>query len=100
MRINLNDSKEFTLENVRKLIASQDDTVNTQFRVTNDGFLFLSKSIGNKDLEGIKFRLETNVAFNGYVGTEAAKNESWVKRIFTVVKNNWPKPTSTYIDTF
>lgn len=100
MRINLNDPKEFTLENVRKLIASGDDSVNTQFRVTNDGYLFLSHSVGNRDLEGIKFRLETNGAYNGYVGEDAAKHEAWVTRIYEVVKKNWPNPISTYIDTF
>ncbi len=100
MKINLNDPSDFTLDNVRKLIASEDDSVPTQFRVSNDGFLFLSKIVGNKELEGIKFRLESNGANNGYVGRQAAKNDKWVERIFNSVKDNWPKPKSTYIDSF
>lgn len=38
MKINLNNPKEFTIENVRALIASEDETVHTQFRVNKDGF--------------------------------------------------------------
>ena len=100
MKIDLNNPKDFTIDNLRKLIASEDDSVHTQFRVTNDGFLFLSKEVGNKSLEGIKFRLETNGAYNGYVGKEAAGNDSWVNRIYTVINKNWPRPISSYIDTF
>ncbi|MEB2785505.1 hypothetical protein [Algoriphagus persicinus] len=100
MKINLNDPKEFTVENVRTLIASEDDTVHTQFRVTKDGFLFLSQDVGNRNLEGIVFRLETNGAFNGYVGENASKDDSWVTRVFNVVNENWPRPKSLYCDNF
>ncbi|WPR76019.1 hypothetical protein [Algoriphagus sp. NG3] len=100
MKINLNDPKEFTVENVRTLIASEDDTVHTQFRVTKDGFLFLSQDVGNRNLEGIVFRLETNGAFNGYVGENASMDDSWVTRVFNVVNENWPKPKFPYCDNF
>ncbi|RIW12162.1 hypothetical protein D0X99_19595 [Algoriphagus lacus] len=100
MKINLNDPKEFTIDNVKALIASEEDNVHTQFRVTQDGFLFLSKDVGNRKLEGIIFRLETNGAFNGYVGENAAKDESWVARVFNVINENWPRPKSPYCDNF
>lgn len=100
MKINLNDPNDFTIDNLRKLIASEDDTVPTQFRVTNDGYLILSRNVGNQNLDGIKFRLETNGAYNGYVGTEASQNDDWVNTIFNVIKKNWPDPMSPYIDTF
>ena len=100
MRIYLNDPKEFTIENVRRLIASEDDSVNTQFRVTKDGFLFLSRKVGLDDLENIAFRLETNGAGNDYVGKNAAKDDKWVKRVFDVVSQNWPNPTDIYFDDF
>jgi hypothetical protein len=35
MRINLNDPADFTLEKVTKLIASGNDSIDTQFRVTS-----------------------------------------------------------------
>ncbi|WP_439516273.1 hypothetical protein [Sediminibacterium sp.] len=100
MQIDLNNPIEFTLENVRKLIASEDDSVHTQFRVTTEGILFLSKFVGNRNLEGILFRLETNGAHNGYVGEEAAKNDEWVTRVFEAIKNNYPNPIGRYIDDF
>jgi len=100
MKINLNDPSDFTLENVKKLIASGDDSIDTQFRVTTDGFLFISTSVGTEDLDGILFRLESNVAFNGWVGKDASEDEEWVERIFEAVKKNWPSPNDDYIDDF
>lgn len=100
MKINLNNQNEFTLENIKKLIASEDDTVSTQFRVTTEGYLYLSKTVGNNDLEGVLFRLETNVAQNDYIGEAAANDEKWVKRIYNVIKENYPNPSFSYIDNF
>jgi hypothetical protein len=37
MFIDLKDPQDSTIENVRNLIASRDDTQDTQFRVTTDG---------------------------------------------------------------
>lgn len=98
MEINLNNQKEFTIENVKALIASGDDSINTQFRVTDDGLLFISEVVGNKELDGILFRFETNVA--GHVGEGASKNNLWVERIFTALTDNWPNPTSKLIINF
>lgn len=100
MRINLNDPVEFNIENDRVLIASEDDSVNTQFRVTDDGYLFLSRQVGNRNLNGIIFRLKTNGMGNGYVGENAAKDESWANRVFDVINENWPSPKSSYYDNF
>lgn len=100
MRINVNDPNEFTLENVAKLIASEDDSVHTQFRVTDDGHLFLSKEVGGRSIDNILFRLETNAAYNGYAGIEASKDEEWVRTIYHTVKANYPKPKAKYIDMF
>jgi hypothetical protein len=100
MRIDLKDPESFTIESLKKLITSEDDTEHTQFRVTEDGILFLSKIVGNQEIEGLKFRLETNVNGNGYVGENAAKNEDWVSSVYKAINENWPNPTSTYIDSF
>lgn len=100
MRIDIKEEEEFTIESVKELMRSVDDSKMTQYRVTEDGYLFLSEDVGNRNLDGILFRLETNGAFGGYAGPNAANDESWVERVFNVVKKNWPHPESTYIDNF
>lgn len=100
MRINLNDPNDFTRENVSKLIASGNDSQNNQMRVDNDGYAYLSDKIGNQDIDDLRFRLETFVADNGYVGEDAARDSRWVDRIYKVLDRNWPEPQSTYIDDF
>lgn len=100
MKIDLKKPNEFTIESLRKLIESEDDSVHTQFRVSTDGFLFLSRIVGNSELDEIKFSLETNIQGNGYVGKSAASNEDWIKRVFDAVNKNWPHPKSTFIDVF
>ncbi len=99
MKIDLN-IEELNKESLKKLIQSEDDSVNTQFRVTKDGFLILSRDYGNKNLENILFRIETNVQGNGYVGQAASEDEDWVNRLFSVITQNWPTPSATYIDSF
>ena len=100
MQINLNDPNDFTLENVKKLIATEDDSINTQFRVTSDGMLHLSRDYGNMNLEGIVFRIETNIAGNDYVGQKAAADDNWAQRVYNVFNENWPNPKTPYSDTF
>ncbi|KYH07139.1 hypothetical protein A1704_00215 [Chryseobacterium cucumeris] len=100
MKINLNNPEEFTIENFAKLMAETDDSVHTQYRVTNDGYFFASTDVGNRNLQGILFRFETNSSHNGYAGPTAAENSNWVQRIFDSVKENYPNPYSTYIDNF
>lgn len=102
MRINVNDPAEFTLENLRKLMADGDDSTNTQYRVTKDGYLFLSKDVGAQNLDGISLRFETNGAYNGYTGPRAAENARWIERIYNAVKERWPNNYThcVYIDIF
>lgn len=97
MQIDLND---FSIENVRALISSGSDDTHTQLRVKPNGIAYLSKVVGNSDVKGLAFRLETWVAGNGYVGLKAAEDDGWVKRIYECLNKNWPTPTDTYIDYF
>ncbi len=102
MQIDLNNPKEFTLEGVRNLIASIDDSRNRQLLVTKKGKAFLSEP--STDTEGLALRLESFGAGNGYTGEKAAKDDKWVKRIYDCLKMNWPLPpginTCRYIDSF
>jgi len=98
MRINLNDPDDFTFENLRKLIASDDDSVNTQFRVTSDGFLFISKHYSNQNLDGIALRLRTNIGGFGNVGLDASLDDRWVKLIYDTIQYNWPSPIYSIVE--
>lgn len=100
MQIDLTDPTQFTLENVRALIASGDDRAHTQVRVTKKGIAYLSTTVGADDIGGLAFRLETFSAGNDYVGKTAARDDDWVKRVYECLKNNSPKPSSSYIDHF
>jgi hypothetical protein len=100
MKLDLKNSAQFTLENVRALIASEDDSVNRQLRVTKSGLAFLSDSIALENLDDIAFRFETWVQGADYVGIAASQDETWVSRIYEALKQNWPNPTNTYIDSF
>lgn len=100
MRINLNDPKAFTIKNIRRLIASVDDSTHTQLRVNKEGIAYLSKPplIGNVGIDNLAFCFGTWIAGNGYVGTEASKDDSWVNNVFNMLKENWPNPKDTFID--
>lgn len=100
MRINLNTPDELTFAKVQALIRLGNDIVNTQFCVTKDGYLFLCDDVRNLNRDELLFRLEMNGAGNDYVGEAAASDELWVNTIFKVVKANWPKPISNYIDDY
>ena len=95
--MNVND-EGFTVEAVRSLLASKDDSRNRQLRVFEDGTVELSDVVGNRDLTGVKFRFETWGAGNGYCGPEAARKDSWVKEVHKDIKTAWDLGLSGYID--
>ena len=100
MQIDLNDPDQFTLEQVRRLIASGNGARHTQLRVNRAGLAWLSEVVGGQQLEGLRFRLETWAAGSGYVGKVAASDEVWVTQIYNALKQNWPKPPFDYIDIY
>jgi len=98
MKIDLNNQEELTIENVRALIASKDDSQHRQLRVTKDGIAFISDITGAREIDDLAFRYETWGAGNDYIGEKASKDEQWVRRVFDSLKENWPRPRSSYID--
>lgn len=100
MQIDLNDPRQFTLEQVRLLIASGNDKVHNQLRVSRGGQAWLSTVVGGVDTGGLLFRLETWAAGSGYVGPGAAQDEQWVTQVFNALQSNWPKPRDAYIDLY
>ncbi|WP_454812175.1 hypothetical protein [Labrys neptuniae] len=100
MKIDLNDPLSFTLENVAKLIASKDDSIHRQLRVTKAGIAFLSDDIDPASAYNLAFRVEIWNTGNDYTGDKASKDAKWVSRIYKLLKDNWPNPTDTFIHDF
>lgn len=96
MKINLN--QPFTTDDVKALLASTDDSVHRQLRVDANGTAFISDVVGNIDKEGLAFVSDTLSAGSGYVGAEAANDSKWVARVEKALRENWPNPTSDFID--
>ena len=88
-----------TIAELKQLIALGDDNYANQIRVTKDGYVFLSREIvGAENIENILYRFETFDAHNNYVGVEAANDETYIRRLYKTIVENWPIPRSTYID--
>lgn len=84
MQIDLN--QPFTTNDVAQLLAFKDDSQRRQLRVTQNGIAFLSGEIGNTNIYGLAFRLETWLSGNGYTGAEAASDPDWVKKVENVLR--------------
>ena len=79
MTIDLNDPLDFTLDNVRILIAQGDDRYHSQIRVDHGGIAELSKSVGNDGTEEEwAFSIEIFGAQSDKVGEAASQDEEWV----------------------
>jgi len=98
--LNLNDPKQFTLDGVKGLIASKDDSEDRQLRVTKSGLADLSDIVGADDVDDILFRFETWDAKEGFVGVKASNDTEWVSRIYEALRKNFPTPTKRYIDIY
>jgi hypothetical protein len=98
MTINLNNREDKTLEKIREFIASCDDSIPRQIRVTSGGIAFISDTTGGESIEGLAFRLETYDAGNSYLGVEASQDDKWVKEVLDILTENWPTPKASYID--
>lgn len=97
--IDLNNPEEFTRESVARLIGSVLDTQHWQLRVTKDGIAYLSDVVGKEEIQDLAFRFETWCRGNNYVGFQAAHDDVWVGHVYQDLKDNWPRPYSTFIGT-
>lgn len=101
MSIDLTDPQSFTHDAVRQMIAGANDNVHNQLRVTRDGKAWLSTdAVGGRDVDGLRFRLETWAAGSGCVGPVAASDAVWVTQIFNALRDNWANPRSDYVDVY
>lgn len=101
VQIDLKDPGQFTEAAVRQLIASGQDSVHNQLRVTSLGVAFLSTAaVGGVAIDGLCFRFETWSAGSGCVGEVAACDEVWVRQIYNALREHWTHPGQDYIDVY
>ena len=86
-----------TMDQLREMIRSGDDSKANQIRIKSDGTIFLSNIVGLDCLIGIAGRFEVFQPNNGYVGEGAAKNERYIKRLFLTIKD-WIDHPRSFID--
>ena len=98
MKLNLNDPSDLSVDGVRRLLASEEDTQNWQLRVSSEGIAYLSSEVGNINTDGLAFRMETWLAGNGYVGKAASEDIAWVHKVYNSLRENWPNPEDEFID--
>ncbi len=85
-------------ENCAELFSEADDRIFNQLRVSYDGYVYISKTVGAENLIDVKFRWETFVAYNGYVGPKIASNAEYIKNQLKEIKLAWKVGAKDYID--
>jgi len=101
MTIDLTQDGALTLDSVQSLLAFTSDDTYTQLRVTKAGIAFIATDKDPKPSTGdLRFCVEGFSAGAGYVGPQAATDLDWVGRIYKVLRENWPLPSSFDIQIF
>ena len=90
--------EKLTKEQLKQLINSADDNFDNQIRVTKDGYVFISRTVGAVAIEDLQFRYETWDAGNDFVGPTAACDEQYIDDLFNSIKSDWNKKRNGYID--
>lgn len=91
------DIHTLTMEQLREMIRSGDDSKKNQIRIKRDGTIILSDVVGLDCLSEIAGRFETFQPNNNYVGETAAKNDQYIKRLFLTIKD-WIDHPRPFID--
>jgi hypothetical protein len=98
MRIDLKNSTNFTIEDVRALLASKDDNENRQLRISEAGEAYLSDEVENLNLQAVKARFETWCAGNDYSGPNAAADDEYVQSVCLNLRAVWERGLRGFID--
>jgi hypothetical protein len=106
MRLNLTEEEPVTLVDFRDLVASkQDDAGHHMLWVSKKGDVWLdvvpdslapNQYVEMRDGE-MKFRFETFVAGNGYVGKQAAESSTLIN-LYEAVMRHWKRGSAGYIE--
>ncbi len=86
-----------TVEQLRTLIASGDDSKANQIRIKKDGTIFLSTVVGMDCLCDIAGRFETFQPNNGYVGAERANDDEYIQRLYLTIRD-WIEHPRSFVD--
>jgi hypothetical protein len=93
------DVRILTIDQCAELFANADDRNYNQLRVDNDGTVYIShKYYGAQELQFVKFRFETWVPYNGYVGPIAASDTDYLARQYRWIKEAWEEGRTDLID--
>ncbi|OHW62038.1 hypothetical protein EUAN_14860 [Andreesenia angusta] len=92
--------KTLTPEEFKDLIASADDSVDNQIRVTEEGEIYISTIVGDRDTDGLRFRFETFEAGEGYVGKSAASDDRYLEGMYEDLKQYWYDGSRGLIEMF
>lgn len=91
--------ESITINQYKDLISNADDRINNQLRVSESGYVYISKKyIGAQNIEDVKFRWETFNPYNEYVGPKAANNLEYIESTYKELKYNWDNNLKGYID--
>jgi biopolymer transport protein ExbD len=95
------DVYNFTIDELKEMIANGDDKHFNQIRVTKDGKIYLSQDVvATQALDNIMFRFETFDAGNDYVGVRASEDSEFINRLYRTIMKRLAKGEKgdTYID--
>jgi hypothetical protein len=95
------DVYNFTIHDLKEMIAMGDDSHDNQIRVTKSGEIYLSQDIvAAVAIDNLMFRFETFDAGNDYVGVKAAEDEKYIDRLYRTIMKRLEKGEKgqTYID--
>lgn len=94
------DAAELSIQQVRSLVSNADDRQNNQVRVDDGGSVYVSRqaAIGNRELDGVRFKLETFVRGNDYVGPRAASDARHVSVLYEKITRAWHEGLRGHVD--
>lgn len=91
--------KDFTKDKFRELISNADDRKFNQLRVDRNSRIYIShEHVGAEQIDGLKFRYETSVAYNGYVGPKAASDSHYIDEEYEEIILGWEGGIEGYVD--
>ena len=92
-------NEDFTKEKFRELVSNANDCQNNQLRVDNNGEVYYSfEYVGSQNINGVKFRFETLIAFNGDVGPKAASDKKYITDEYDDIIYGWDHGAEGYYD--